>query len=129
MRGGFLHNKVLIEPLDTSLRRAGAVTHLEYAVRVDDRIGYVDLFAELIGRRIAVEAERSVHRIEGDLRKAEALEVDELWIVVPTAGVARSVRRKLRSITVGIDCRRVFVLTQGQALQRVRKCLPFIAGA
>ena len=37
MRGGFLHNQVLIEPLDESFRRAGANTRREFAVRVGGR--------------------------------------------------------------------------------------------
>ena len=129
MRGEFLHNEVLVRPLERAFRRAGAITSTEFTVWLGNTIGYIDLIAMYGERRFAVEAERSTHRIEGDLRKANALRVDELWIVVPTESVGESVRRTCRKLRHVFDMGRLFVLTQGQALQRVTDCLPLIAGA
>ena len=120
MRGGYLHNKILLDPLDRAFQGVGALVRREMMVRLDSRIAYVDLFAELSGRKFAVEAELSVHRIESDLKKGMALNADELWIVVPHRRAARCVERGFAAMTVRCNQDGLFVLTLSQALERVK---------
>lgn len=129
MRGTFLHNEVLIQPLDLAFCFIGALTFREWYVNDCETKGYVDLWVEMNGFRIAVEAELTSKRVAHDLRKARALHADELWIVVPTVRVARAVHRKLNTLASTGMGPEVFFLTQGQALQRVTICLPLFAGS
>ena len=126
---GYLHNDVLINPLDEAFRSFGATTRRESYVNNDGVLGAVDLLVDQPHVRIAIEAELSSKRIHGDLRKAVAVRADELWIVVPTVRHVRSVRRKLATLPPPPIWLDVFVLTQGQALQRVTNCLSLITGA
>lgn len=128
MRGGYLHNHVLLDPIEAALRQRGARTWREKATSPGRRTGYVDLLVELGDRRIAIEAECSSKRIAGDLAKSAEVDATELWMVVPTVSVAASVRRRLKETSVAALGAEVFVLTLGQALQRVTDCFPLIAG-
>lgn len=121
MRGGFLHNQIILDPLERAFRGVGALVRREMMVRLNSRIGYVDLFAELGGRMFAIEAELSVHRIATDLIKGMALTADELWIVVPHRRAARCVERRLAAMTVRSNQDGLFVLTLSRALQRVNE--------
>lgn len=121
MRGGYLHNKILLDPLDRAFRGVGALVRREMMVRLDSRMAYVDLFAELGGRKFAIEAELSVHRIEKDLMKGMALNADELWIVVPHRRAARCVEHGFAEMTVRCNKDGLFVLTLSQALKRVNE--------
>ncbi len=129
MRGKFLHNEVLIQPLDLAFCLIGALTFREWFVNDGDTKGYVDLWVESNGFRIAIEAELTPKRIAHDVRKAIALRADELWIVVPTVRIARAVHRKLNTLENTGMGPEVFFLSQGQALQRVTNCLPLFAGS
>ncbi len=129
MRGSYLHNDVLIDPLDEAFRSFGATTRRESYVNNGSVVGAVDLLVEQPHVRIAIEAELSSKRVGRDLRKAAAVRADELWIVVPTVRLVRSVRRKLATLPSAPIWLDVFVLTQGQALQRVMNCMSLIAGA
>ena len=129
MRGTHLHNQVLIGPLDEAFRSLGGATTREYYINTGGVVGAVDLLVQQDHIRLAVEAELSVKRIGHDLRKATALRVDELWIVVPTVRLVRGVRRKVATLPLPPPWLDVFVLTQGQALSRVTQCLSLIAGA
>lgn len=150
MRGGFMHNVVLVNCLLEAFEREGWSCDTEVPVRLGEGMGFIDLVAELDGYCIAVEAELSAKRIERDIQKAQALHAAELWIVTPNTRVAESVRRGLlrldvyvagdhEDITSGLfgqsawDAGRggvaVYVLTQGGATQRVRSCLPLFAGS
>ena len=129
MRGTYLHNEVLIDPLDRAFRSFGATTRLESYVNASGVAGAVDLLVEQPQVRIAIEAELSVRRVGRDLRKAIAVRADELWIVVPNVRLVRSVRRKLSTLPATPIWLDVFVLSQGQALQRVTDCFSMIAVA
>jgi hypothetical protein len=83
--------------------------------------GSVDVLAVHNGRPFVFEAERCADRVPNDVKKAAALGAT-LFIVVPNAGVARAVRRRLarllasyRPCDLPICC-----LTIGAALQRLR---------
>ncbi len=129
MRGNHLHTEVLIDPLDEAFRLFGGTTRRESYVNGGGVVGAVDLLVEQPQARIAIEAELSVKRVGRDLEKAVAVGADELWIVVPTVRLVRSVRRKLATLPAAPIWLDVFVLTQGQALQRVTNCLSLITGA
>ena len=82
MRGGYIHNRVLLEPIaQKALCIPGARVDQEVAIRVDDQILYGDLLIQFGSRRILVEAELTSKRIENDLIKAAAMEPCELWVV------------------------------------------------
>jgi hypothetical protein len=129
MRGGFIHNEIIIAALATAFESRSWSTDFETPVRLADGRGFVDLTAERDGHCIAVEAELSPTRIARDLEKAEALRANELWIVTPNARVRSAVRRSLFCADSPGQRARVFVLTQGQALSRVMKSLPLFAAA
>ena len=129
MRGSHLHNEVLIGPLARAFESFGATTHRESYVNAGGVVGAVDLLMEQPQIRIAIEAELSTRRVGRDVQKAVAVRADELWIVVPTVRLVRNVRRKLATLPTTPSWLDVFVLTQGQALQRVTECLSLIAVA
>ena len=118
-----------IAEVKEAFRSFGATTHRELYVNDTTVVGAVDLLVEQPHVRIAIEAELSPKRIWADLRKAAAVRADELWIVVPTVQLVRTVRRKLATLPSAPLWLDVFVLTQGQALQRVTNCVSLIAGA
>ena len=118
MRGGYVHNHVLLDPIEQKARRLGAAVDREAAIRVGGRVLYGDLLIRDGSRRILVEAELSSRRVPNDLAKAAALGACDLWVVVPNPKVARSVRWKLSQ--QGIQPRPgLFVLLLPQALQRL----------
>ncbi len=129
MRGGYLHNVILIAVLSDLFELEGWHTDQEVPVRMGSTIRFVDLVAEREGYCIAIEAECSAKRIEGDLDKAQAIGSQELWIVTPTARIAESVRRKLDRLYVPVNRDGLFVLTQGAATERVMNKLPHFAGS
>ncbi len=123
MRGDHLHNDVLVERVAQALRAQGAITKKEYFIRFSGGSGYIDLLVEQGLVRIAVEAELTNRRIEKDLVKAIAVNAEELWIVTPTSHLARSIRSRLEKSPALVRTHpQVFVLSLGQALQRVGDC-------
>ena len=122
MKGEFGHNKLLIQPTVTELRRQGAAVYCEYSVRPRGRGGAVDVLAIHDGRPFVFEAERCADRVPQDVRKSATLGAVMLVIVVPNAGVAKAVRRKLARLR-GSDRPPgllICCLTIGAALQRLR---------
>ena len=99
MRGGYLHCEILARGLRAELERLGARVWTEYAVGPGRGAEAVDLYAELNGMRVALEIELGPRRVLQDVRKAEALGVEALVIVTPTAKVAALSRRRLRTQT------------------------------
>jgi len=118
MKGGYVHNRLLLAPVDRRARELGARVDHEVAINVGDRVLFGDLVINLGSRRILVEAEMSSRRIPKDVAKASALEGCELWILVPNPRVAASVRRKLERSHVRMEPR-IFVFSLPQALQRL----------
>jgi hypothetical protein len=114
MRGGRLHSDVLARGLRDALERLGARVWTEYPVRPGRGAGALDLYAELNGKRLAIEVELGVRRVLQDVRKAEAIGVDALVVVTPTPKVAALARRRLGTQTRSRV--RVHVLPFGRAL-------------
>ncbi len=121
MRGGYVHNRVLLEPIAQTALDLGMKVDCEISIVVGERTVYGDLFIQSASRRILVEAEMSSKRITNDLEKAVALKVCELWLVVPNPRVAQSVRRKIAQQPVVLGKHALFVLLLPQALQRLRE--------
>ncbi len=94
MRGGYVHNHVLLDPIEQKARRLGAAVEREAAIRVGGRVLYGDLLIRGGSRRILVEAELSSRRVPNDLAKAAALGTCDLWVVVSNSRVAGSVARQ-----------------------------------
>ena len=120
MRGGYLHNVLLIGSLREECARLGIETATEVQVRNGTRSGYLDLLMRPKEYRIAVEAERTGKRVRNDLWKAETAGVDELWILVPTLRVGKSVSRALSRVPQVPKDLPVFVLPLGRAIQGLR---------
>ncbi len=128
MRGGYVHNHVLLDPIEQKARRLGAAVDREAAIRVGGRVLYGDLLIRGGSRRILVEAELSSRRVPNDLAKAAALGACELWVVVPNSRVAGSVRWNLSQD--GTQSRPgLFVLLLPQALQRVEELIELNSGS
>lgn len=119
----FIHRS-LLDSIDTNACVAGASTQREVSISPGRNADRVDLVIEFAGKRIAVEAELTAKRIANDLAKAMVLRVDELWIVVPHSTVAKAVERQLSRLRVRAKECRIYFLTLGQALQRLRNCFP-----
>lgn len=127
MRGGFLHNKVLIEPIAAFFLAVAGTVYREYATGPGRDAGFVDLFVEYGLERIVCEAELSADRVPKDLAKAAALNATLLLIVVPNARVARSVRARASTVAVdpaGANIEK-WILPLGVALQRLRSSCRF----
>ena len=77
MRGGYLHNQVLIGTLQRDAKALGCETQLEVPVQVQDSVWFIDLVVRSGSVLIAVEAELSARRVVRDLLKARALQ--RLW--------------------------------------------------
>lgn len=123
MRGGYLHNKVLVEPVAGVLRELGMDVHTEYPIKIGHHVSYADIFASCDGLRLVCEAERSPQRVANDVRKAMALDAQLLIIVVPNKNIARSVFRRLKQIDqplVGRQPLEIRVLALGPAVRMIR---------
>ena len=128
MRGGYVHNHILLDPIEKEALRFGAQVDREVAIRVDGRVLYGDLLILGGSKRILIEAELSPKRILNDVAKAAALGLCELWVVVPNPRVARSVRRRVLKQSVELGAR-LFVLLLPQALQRLEEILELNSGS
>lgn len=117
-RGGYIHNRVLLDPLERRARSLGFATARELLVAPGRRSGYADLVIDIGAGQVLVEAELGTRRIARDLSKAVLLGAVELWIVVPDAKVGRGVQGRLQAIPRQ-DFHSVFVLLFSQAMTRV----------
>lgn len=115
MRGGHVHNKVLLPPVITHCRALKASLSLEHPVKVGSRSGAVDILAEFNSWRLVIEAENTCRRIDWDIQKAWSLEADALLIVVPNTRVAHACRWEARQKTAGVKVSRleIHILTLG----------------
>ena len=112
MRGRFLHNQGLIDPVAAAFKRLGGIVRREYPIRPGRYSRYVDLHVVWDSWRIVVEAELTVDRVDLDVDKASALEADILLFVVPNSALARKIERKLKDVSRPV----VLVLPLGAAL-------------
>lgn len=129
MRGGYLHNNFLIRPVEGASRFHGARTHREVHVITLAGPGFIDLVAEWEDRIVAVEAELTPRRVRHDVAKAAAVGASELWIIVPTWRIAGLIRRALERVEIEGSELGVFVLTVGQARERVTECFPLFSAS
>ena len=128
--GGYIHERVILDRLDAAFRPVGAFTARQVCVDLQGTTCHIDLVAELrSGHCIAIEAELSPRRVMNDLVKAAAIDADELWIVTPSTPNAQAIHRHLLRRSVLPGATGLFVLTLGQALQRVTRCFPLIPRA
>lgn len=126
MRGGFVHNKVLLDSIDALLRRAGAQTQREVHVHRDGLRGAIDLVATMSDTKLAIEAELTPARVVRDVEKARAIEADLLVIVAPTRRIADAIVRRLHAAGVDLSSApAVCVLPLGPALEQLRRSFPF----
>jgi hypothetical protein len=128
MRGGFVHNRVLVARLDSALQAVGATTRLECATGPTSPRGFVDILATLGQVRVACEAELRADRVELAVRKAVWLDVDYLLLVAPDGRTVRALRARFDSLAGRFDVQppQEFILTLGQALQWVANSFPFL---
>ena len=70
MRGGYIHERCLLEPIESAFRDFGIPVWHQVATRPGRDTGYVDLVAEFAGVRLVIEAETTSRRVGSDLRKA-----------------------------------------------------------
>jgi hypothetical protein len=128
MRGGWLHNHVIVERLDVAFRAVGATTRLECATGPTRPRGFVDILATLGSVRVACEAELRADRVDVAVRKAVWLDVDYLVLVAPDHRTAHAIRARFDSL--GADLGGVappeFILTLGQAIQWISHSFPFL---
>lgn len=128
MRGGYIHNRVLIGLVAQEAMRLGIHVDYEVVIKVGEKIMYGDLLIQYGLRRILVEAEMSSKRIANDLAKAETLKA-ELWILVPNPRVAQSVRRKLSKLSNVSGNNGKLILLLPQAIQRLGKFYELNSGS
>ena len=128
MRGGYLHNTILLDPIEAFFRQAGARTRREYPVRNATTRGAIDLAASWDDALVAVEAELTPDRVDRDVQKAHAAGADLLVIVVPTRRVASAVMRHLNGNggQTGNDVP-VWILPLGPALERLQRFFPLFS--
>ena len=120
MKGGFIHECVLLDKVESRFAEQGFQAERQVATHRGQGAGYADLVINLGSSKLVIEAELSAKRIRNDLKKARALKAQGLWIVVPNRKVASSVRKHLRKLNVREIDPWLCVLTLGQALERAR---------
>ena len=106
--------------------QSGWQVTVEFHVRSETYTGFIDLKASRDGQVLAVEAELTPRRVKNDIAKAIAMNASELWIVVPEYHAAQAVRAVVARHAAAKKLP-VRVLTQGQAIQKVRDCFPLIS--
>ncbi len=126
MNGGFLHEVVTLDRLESLARDAGADAARQVRTPTG---GYIDLVITIGTHRIAVEAELTSKRVANDLEKAVSAEATELWVVTPVPRTARSVKRGLNRVNRNCKTPVVFVLTLGRAIQRLTNCFSLFSGS
>ena len=126
MRGGYLHNMLLIGSVQEECARRGIKTATEVKVSDGNRTGYIDLVMEVDGYRIAVEAELTSKRIEKDVWKAIVAGMDELWILTPNKRAEKSIRRRLAYLPSSSKDLSIYVLPLGGVLKELSNRFPLI---
>jgi hypothetical protein len=129
MRGGFLHNQVLVGRLRQVAQECGAVVHLEVPVRIDGVVNYIDLVLEKGAQVTICEAEQTWRRVGNDVRKAVALGAHRLLIATPDSHTAHACHRQLRRHTPSGAKLQVVVCPLGAALEILRQTLNNTANA
>lgn len=129
MSVGYVHNRVLLDPIAKKALHLGFKVDREVPIKVGRHVLFGDLIIQADVRQILVEVEMSSRRITNDLAKAQALGECELWIVVPNPKVARSVRRRLVQQSIEPGRFGLFILLLPQAFQRLEAFLELNSGS
>jgi hypothetical protein len=127
MKGGFLHNEVLLKPFADHFTALGAEVLAEHPVEPGRSPRSVDLFVVHGSDRIVVEAELTPRRVVLDIEKARVLGATLLLVVMPTAGIARAAERLLAGRSrAGMSFARLplWIEPLGPAKRRVRDRFP-----
>lgn len=127
MRGGFLHNDVLLGPVESHFRACHARIDREFPTRPGRDAKFIDLFVNLHGLRIACEAELTTRRIGRDIDKAREVNAQLLLIVVPHRRVARYAMERVVDPAAVRRELALWILPLGPALARLRSCFPIPA--
>lgn len=125
MRNGFLHDRVLLLPLEACFLRQGAIVRREHHVVFGGRSGFIDLLVQRGGVRIAVEAELTLSRVPRDVEKAKAVAASALLIVTPNGSVAEAAAAVLEPSVRGGEGDRsgwVWILPLGRAIAWAERC-------
>ncbi len=125
MKGRFLHNRVLIEPLAEYFRLRGVSVLPEYPIRPGRSAPAVDLYVPAY--RLVIEAELTADRVLNDRAKALAMQADMLLIVTPTRRVTDAANRRLKKAGRTEKTIVEWILPVGPALQRIRDCFPILS--
>jgi hypothetical protein len=130
MRGNFLHNQVLIAPIECEARIQRAIVHREYRVVTSSVDGFVDLLVTTNSKRTVYEAENTLDRVRWDITKALALQADELQIIFPTGRLARAAQERVNEIKDSGKATRlsIYCLTVGAAVKRLKDNKRFDVG-
>lgn len=128
MRGGFVHNHVLLAPLEELFVAHGASVHREYLVTLKNGCGFMDSFVRFGCWRIACEAELCPKRVPNDMAKAIAAHAHWLLILTPRPQVATACARRLDAKPIPHSLTICF-LTVGTAREWFAQCLPLLTGA
>ena len=118
MRGKYMHNVLVADPLERFILKQGGFVSREYPVALEDSYGAIDLWVTFPSISIAIEIECSPKRVLKDIRKAVAAGADELWIVVPRAAQISAIRRKMTARGYKKQTR-FHIYTLGTAKRRV----------
>ncbi len=129
MQRAFVHERILLDPLEQHFRQVGATVKRESLVAYDGHSGFIDLFVQAASCRIAIEAELAPARVLNDLSKAVAVRATWLLVVTPTPAVAARCYRVLKPHIGNAPLARVCVLPVGMALRLVRVCFPLNSSA
>lgn len=125
MRNGFLHDRVLLLPLEACFLRQGAMVHREHHVRSSGKSGFIDLLVRRGNVRIAIEAELTPSRVRQDLEKAKAVAASALLIVTPNGSIAEAAAAMLEPSVWGCEGDRsgwVWILPLGKAIAWAERC-------
>ena len=125
MRGGHLHERLLLDPLEKAFQRYGATVTRQARSRPGPGGGYVDLLVVWGRNCLAVEVETTPRRVGNDLKKAADLGA-WLWVVVSNRTVAAGVRRHLKRLGVRICEPWICVWTTPEVLQQVANCCSIV---
>ena len=127
MTGAFVHERILLPPIATHFQQLGAQVWRQHCVRLEDSLGFADLFIIHGMHRIICEAELTSDRVLNDVCKAKALQAALLMIVVPHQRVAVAIRRRLAAAPSTAPGVEKWVLPLGPMLQRVRNRFPLFS--
>jgi hypothetical protein len=129
VRGGFVHNRVLVDSIRKLAVAHGAAVSEEHRVSVGGKPGFVDLMIQIPSAVVVCEAELGPRRAVWDVAKASALDADLLLIVTPTRGVATRIQARLAESEIGNPELEIWVLPLGVARQRLHKLFSLISAS